>query len=109
MTTMKKMIGSTLLGVTVIGGAGSVAAGMASAAPSQPGVGVTQPGKPAANAAAQPRPGQVPARAMPQNNGGNPNWRPGPVFHQSAWRTPIWDAKKNHWGFWLGPAWIPVG
>ncbi|ADG79154.1 putative protein OS=Tsukamurella paurometabola (strain ATCC 8368 / DSM / CCUG 35730 /CIP 100753 / JCM 10117 / KCTC 9821 / NBRC 16120 / NCIMB 702349/ NCTC 13040) OX=521096 GN=Tpau_2551 PE=4 SV=1 [Tsukamurella paurometabola] len=112
MNRMQKMIGSTLLGVTVIGGAGSLGAGLASAAPNQPSSPTTnahQPDRAAAKPNPKPAPNQAPQRAKPQANGQNPDWRPGPVFHQGAWRTPIWDANKKHWGFWLGPVWVPVG
>lgn len=115
MTTMKKMIGSALLGATAVGGVATVGAGTASAAPRPlPGVpGVGQGALPAANSApvgaVRQAVNQVPRQAVPRSNGANPNWRPGPVFQQGAWHAPVWDAGRAHWGFWLGPIWIPVG
>ncbi|MGX9294286.1 hypothetical protein [Tsukamurella paurometabola] len=114
MTTMKKMIGSTLLGATVLGGLATIGAGTAAAAPNP-----AQPGTPSAGQgsrppAVKPAPAARPAanrvpQAAPRSNGQNPNWRPGPVYRQGAWHTPVWDQGRNHWGFWLGPIWIPVG
>ncbi|WP_148281548.1 hypothetical protein [Tsukamurella sp. 1534] len=108
MTKMKKLIGSALLGATVLGGVASVGAGAASADPGRP----AQPGVVQHDDRNKQAPGQAqrPAqKAKPQANGQNPDWRPGPVYRQGQWHTPIWDAGKNHWGFWLGPVWIPVG
>ncbi|WP_238220733.1 hypothetical protein [Tsukamurella pulmonis] len=118
MTTMKKMIGSALLGTTVLGGIATVGSGAAAAAPDPGRTGTPQAtqaqadptaAKPAPRPAAKQAPNRVPQRATPRSDGQNPNWRPGPVYRQGAWHTPVWDAGRNHWGFWLGPLWVPVG
>ncbi|CAM3128549.1 hypothetical protein [Tsukamurella hominis] len=116
MTTMKKMIGSTILGTTAMGGLATVGAGAAAATPNPgppgaPGVGqgARPAAKPAPKPAARPAPNQVPRQVAPRPNGQNPNWRPGPVYRQGAWHTPVWDQGRNHWGFWIGPIWIPIG
>ncbi|TWS18256.1 hypothetical protein FK529_16270 [Tsukamurella asaccharolytica] len=108
------MIGSALLGATAVGGLAAVGAGTAAAAPNPappgaPGAGQGAATNPAPRPAARPAPNQVPRQVAPQSNGQNPNWRPGPVYRQGAWHTPVWDQGRNHWGFWLGPIWIPVG
>lgn len=103
MTTVKKLIGTALLGAAVIGGVGSVGAGIASADPGRPVVGQNDHrsddrGRTVVN-----------KQSHPRTQGEDPNWRPGPVFHQGGWHKPVWDAGRHHWGFWLGPIWIPVG
>ncbi|GAB3134734.1 hypothetical protein GCM10027289_27210 [Tsukamurella serpentis] len=106
MTKMKKLIGSALLGAAVLGGVGSVGAGIASADPGR--TGVTQDDH-RGDGRERPVGDRTADRDRARTNGENPNWRPGPVYRQGAWHTPVWDEGRNHWGFWLGPIWIPVG
>lgn len=102
MTKMKKLIGSALLGATVVGGIASVGAGVASADPGHPGWGVNQ-GDHRGDPHARPAPVRY------RSHGEDPGWRPGPVYQQGRWHAPVWDNAHRHWGFWLGPVWIPVG
>ncbi|MET9326942.1 hypothetical protein [Tsukamurella sp. NPDC003166] len=105
MTTMKmkKLIGSALLGATIVGGVASVGAGVASADPG-PNWNIQHDHR-----GDRPVNRPIDNRWHPRTNGEDPNWRPGPVFHQGGWHQPVWDAGRHHWGFWLGPIWIPIG
>lgn len=104
MTTVKKLIGTALLGAAVIGGIGSAGAGIASADPARPVVGQNDH-----RSGDRDRDRRVDDTRNARTQGQDPNWRPGPVFQQGAWHQPVWDAGRHHWGFWLGPVWIPVG